>query len=438
MGFEEVGEAYLLTREKTTTAEPWPRALDMMLALAKLMSAAEGQPVTHALEVAVLAGALAQSLVGSQRERMLLMQTALLHDMGFFNALEALQPHEDPGVSGHARMLLLEKPATLPPGLHNHLVFPPDLVGLLHLDPQISRWVAYHHTFRDRSGLLPDVADVATPTLSMNLVSFCDGVVTAMGGDTNRQRRFEKAQGFLAALPPARVYPEIVDAWRGLITAPEDLKLLDHRMLSRHIRGLYPEAGTSPYLNGSEILALCRWVGLQADAREPGYTEAESVTTAELMVEMGLALDLPLHDLGQLALAGLLHDVGKVALPLNFLTAGRALIADDRERLGLHARLVEEIFAEVPGFQTVAHWIGAHHEYLNGSGYPYGRRRQEIPVGARLLALADSYVALTRPRPFRPMPYRPHDALEILKQQQGRIFDPSLLKLLESTIRRRG
>jgi HD-GYP domain-containing protein (c-di-GMP phosphodiesterase class II) len=438
MGFEDVGEAYLLTRQKTGSDDPWPTALDMMLALSKLMSVAEGQPLTHGMEMAVVAGLLAETLGGTEKDRERLMQAALLHDMGLFQLLGRIQPEHEPTLAQHALHLLSGKTPPDIPGLERHLMFPTALLPLLHLDEDLPRWVAYHHTFFDRTGLVPDVASVEQPTPLMNLLTFCDGLVCAMAGITNWQTRYEKGQAFIASLSPKRILPEIVDAYRTRFEQPDDLKILDHRALERRVFALYPKAQASPCLNGSEILEICRWIGLQADARQPQYTQGEATLTAELMVTMGLSLELPLQDLGQLALAGFLHDVGKVALSLDFLTTPRTLIADDRDRLCDHARLAEAIFADVPGFKTVAMWIGAHHECLNGSGYPYGRRRQEIPVGARLLALADSYVALTRPRPFRPMPYRPQDALEILKKQQGRSFDPSLLKLLEDTVCRKG
>lgn len=436
MGFQEVGEAYLLSQSKPGSPESWPTALDMALACSKLMSLAEGQPMFHGIEMAVLAGSLAFSLIKTDKERRLLMQSALLHDVGVFQLMGRLSPGQEELLPSHCPMVCKRQEAEIS-GLERHLIFPGELIRLLHLDGDIARWVAFHHLFADQSGLVPEIPALERPTLGMNLLTFCDCLLAEMGRSTSYTGRYELAQAFLENQPPELFYPEIPEAFRMGFDSPETLKLLDHRTLTQSFIELYPDASTSPSLNGIEILLLCRWMATQTDARQPKYTLNEAAATADLMAAMGTALELPLESIGQLVLAGLLHDVGKLAIPLALLNSERTLSRRDQEQMVLHAKVVEEIFSSIPGFEALGFWMGAHHERLNGSGYPYGRRGHELAVGARLLAIADTFISLTRPRPFRPMAYRPKDALEILKNQQGRIYDPSLLQVLETLVRQR-
>lgn len=434
MGFAEVGEAYLLSQNKTESHEPWPRALDMMLALSKLMSLAEGHSVTHAMEMAMMAGNLAQVMAFSPKECRLVMQAALLHDIGIFQLFGRFTPTQEVAFTQHVAKIQAKDLSELP-DIQRHLDFPQTLIALLHLDPEVARWIAYHHLFLDQSGLVPDLPRIERPSMGINLLTFCDSLMSALGKDKNLNHRFEYAMAFVQNdQTQRRFYPEIITAFQTTYDQPACFKLSDTQTTHQYFEQIYPASDAPDFLNSLEVLHLCRWVGHQIDRRQLSYTEHESDLTADLSVKMGRALKLPLESLGQLALAGLLHDVGKVAVPLAVLNSEKSLTGQDQSLMESHVHWVATIFGQVPGFQKISEWMGSHHEALNGTGYPYGRRRHEIPVGARLLALADAYVALTHPRSFRPMPYRVQDALEILKKQQGRIYDPSLLQLLEDVV----
>ncbi len=433
MGFQDVGEAYLLQEEPIQNAGSWPTTLDMTIALSKVISLAEQQPLTHGLAVATLSGALAQTLLKSEHDQKLAMQSGLLHDIGILPLLSSLSPEQEALLPHHNTAIFqghYEKSQWLEP----HLYFPTEILSLLHLDREIIDWIKLHHCFINKTGLLPKDPPLKPPTLGMNIVTFSHSVIDTLYHIPNSLQRYEKAQHFLSQLPACQFYSDIVETFQEQFSTPESFKLLDARRITTHFQSLYPQSAQPILLNGSEILHLCQWISNQTDARQGKYTQHEGTLTAQLMVKMGKRLNLPLHELGQLALAGLLHDVGKLAIPLQVLNQHRALTPQNRESIVSHTTILEEIISGIPGFQTIGQWVGAHHECLNGSGYPYGRRRHEIPIGARMLAIADTYVALTQARPFRPSAYRPKDALDILKNQQGRIFDPSLLELLEASI----
>jgi HD-GYP domain-containing protein (c-di-GMP phosphodiesterase class II) len=120
---------------------------------------------------------------------------------------------------------------------------------------------------------------------------------------------------------------------------------------------------------------------------------------------IGKRLGLSAGDLRSLALAAEMHDVGKIGVPDHILGKPGPLDDDERDEMRRHAPRGHEIASRTKALAPVADIIRAHHERLNGAGYPDGLRGDEIPLLARIIAVADSYDAMTSQRPYRaPMP----------------------------------
>jgi two-component system, cell cycle response regulator len=120
-----------------------------------------------------------------------------------------------------------------------------------------------------------------------------------------------------------------------------------------------------------------------------------------------------------------LHDVGKIAVPDEILNKPGALTDPELEVMRSHAVVGERILA---GFEPdrVSRLVRSSHERWDGSGYPDGLRGEEIPLGARIITICDSYDAMTHARPYRPARTVP-EALEELRHGAGRRFDPALV-----------
>lgn len=139
---------------------------------------------------------------------------------------------------------------------------------------------------------------------------------------------------------------------------------------------------------------------------------------------IGKRMDLPPQDLRDLVLAAQMHDVGKVGVPDALLTKPAALTPDEYDIIKQHARRGGEIAERVGALRPVARIVRAHHERLDGSGYPDGLRGDEIPLLARIVAVADTYDALTSARPYRaPVPHE--QACAELLRVRGRTLDPA-------------
>ena len=141
-----------------------------------------------------------------------------------------------------------------------------------------------------------------------------------------------------------------------------------------------------------------------------------------------LASRLELSDLDRQAveIGALLHDIGKLAVPEHILSKPGPLTADERKKMQMHAQIGAEIVSAVPFPCPVAPLIRSHHERWDGAGYPSGLCGEGIPIGARILAVVDSFDALTNERPYRPA-VSPEVAIRILQSEAGKAFDPAIV-----------
>ena len=150
------------------------------------------------------------------------------------------------------------------------------------------------------------------------------------------------------------------------------------------------------------------------------YTFRHSERVAALSVRIGAALGVAGEDLEQLRRAALLHDIGKLALPNRILDHPGELSASDLARVHEHPRHTARILGRVPVLSPMAATAAAHHERLDGSGYPDGLRGDALDRPTRILAVADVFDALTSDRPYRTA-LSDADALAIMQQDADRL-----------------
>jgi len=124
----------------------------------------------------------------------------------------------------------------------------------------------------------------------------------------------------------------------------------------------------------------------------------------------------------------LLHDIGKIGVPDEILRKAGPLTDEEWELMKRHPELGAEIVAPVENLVDVAPIIRSHQEKYDGSGYPDGLRGEEIPLGARILAVVDAYGAMTDERVYRKA-RSPEDAVAELRRCAGTHFDPEIVEV---------
>ncbi len=164
------------------------------------------------------------------------------------------------------------------------------------------------------------------------------------------------------------------------------------------------------------------------------YTYQHSEAVTYYSVAIAEALGFSEEQKKMLRYSAMLHDIGKIGIPEYILNKPAALTKEEREIIESHVLVAEAIVSHTPYLREVAPIILHHHEFYDGSGYPDGLKAEEIPLEARILAIADAYHAMTSDRPYRKgMP--PEAALQEMERLAGKQFDPQLLPVFVSIIR---
>ena len=138
--------------------------------------------------------------------------------------------------------------------------------------------------------------------------------------------------------------------------------------------------------------------------------------------------------LRELRRAALLHDLGKLSISNRILDKPGPLTDDERERFRDHPLLAEQILARVPSLRELAAVASAHHERLDGSGYPRGLAGDALTMPMRILAVADVYEALISERPYRAA-HPPDGALDLMRSDVPSRLDPDAFASLEAFVR---
>jgi HD-GYP domain-containing protein (c-di-GMP phosphodiesterase class II) len=161
------------------------------------------------------------------------------------------------------------------------------------------------------------------------------------------------------------------------------------------------------------------------------YEHAHAQRIATIADELATMFHLARHDRGSLQAAALLHDLGEVAMEREYIQAARPLTIEERLDLARHPVIGEREASRVGADRAAQLLVRWHHEWWNGCGYPDALRREEIPLAARILRVADSYVALKEARPFRAA-LSEDEARRELADAAGIEFDPAVVNMLLS------
>jgi HD-GYP domain-containing protein (c-di-GMP phosphodiesterase class II) len=177
-----------------------------------------------------------------------------------------------------------------------------------------------------------------------------------------------------------------------------------------------------------EIHDIISALSAAIDARDP-YTFGHSLRVAEMTLRMGEKLGIPRRRVEEMHLAAHLHDVGKIGIPDQVLCKPGRLSEDEFALIQRHPVIGEDICQGVRLFQNFLPLIRHHHERWDGRGYPDGLFGEEIPLGARVMAIADAMDAMLSDRPYRPA-MTLDDARAEVAEHAGDQFDPDMVERL--------
>ncbi len=161
------------------------------------------------------------------------------------------------------------------------------------------------------------------------------------------------------------------------------------------------------------------------------YTGRHARYASGIAVRVARAMHLPEPEVGRIRLAGMLHDIGKIGVSGRIIRKPSGLDAEEMAIMRRHPVIGAEIMRPVELLADSAELVRHHHEHFDGSGYPDGLADDQIPIGSRILLVADAFNAITTDRPYRAARSK-EEALEILRAGSGTQFDPAVVEALES------
>jgi len=161
------------------------------------------------------------------------------------------------------------------------------------------------------------------------------------------------------------------------------------------------------------------------EAKDP-YTRGHSERVRAISVDIGRELELPEADLASLGWCAVLHDVGKIGVPDAVLCKPGPLTRDEYTFIKMHSERGCEILRHVKCLEQIVPWVRHHHERYEGGGYPHGISGRSIPLASRIIAVADTYDAITSSRAYRAG--RPHaTAIAEIRRVSGTQLDPDVV-----------
>ncbi len=171
-------------------------------------------------------------------------------------------------------------------------------------------------------------------------------------------------------------------------------------------------------------LGMVRVLAASLDARDP-YTSGHSTRVAKLSCELGRRLGMNEEELGHLERAAIFHDLGKIQTPDDVLLKREPLSRAEEEQMRSHPMDGTDILRMAPFLHRYIPVVRSHHEWYNGDGYPDGKKEDEIPLHAHIIALADAFDAMTTDRPYR-QALTTQGAIEEILRFRGSQFSPEL------------
>jgi HD-GYP domain-containing protein (c-di-GMP phosphodiesterase class II)/DNA-binding CsgD family transcriptional regulator len=222
--------------------------------------------------------------------------------------------------------------------------------------------------------------------------------------------------------------PLVVDTFLSVARDDEFWMPLDHETIWDTALAMEPDSDYR-YIDEDRIPDVALSFADFADLKSP-HLAGHSRHVADLAARTAARMRVPKDQIAAIQMAALVHDLGLVAVASFTLEKPpNELSKAEQEGMRLHPYHGERILARIPSLRSVAQLVATHHERLDGAGYYRGLTASEIPVGARIIAVADVFEELTRDRPGH-LEMPPDDAIKAMAEDAGRGLDADVLRAL--------
>ncbi|GAA5175711.1 HD domain-containing protein [Niveibacterium umoris] len=386
---------------------------DMVFALSEAVDLVGVDDDLHGRRVAVMAAECARELGYDTAHRWRLLHAGMLHDCG----VSSTRVHAN---------LVNEFDWH---GAQAHCVLGEALLASIPVLADLAPIVRWHHTHWSAMppGLDPDVARDAN---LIYLVDRVDALTAPSYGAPDYLLAKEASRQRIAAASGREFCPALVDAFLAVSRREAFWLTLERRHLTRYLNHAAAES-LQGELDLAGMLALARAFSQIVDAKSP-FTAEHSLGVARLALHLAQRAGLDQPTCARIEIAALLHDIGKLRVPDEVLEKPGPLDPQQRASMLCHSFETYQILSAIRGFDDIALWASCHHEKLDGSGYPFHFEAGEIPLPARIIAVADIAQALVQNRPYRGS--MPDDAVmaHLQKLVANGLLDGEVVGLLDA------
>lgn len=284
-----------------------------------------------------------------------------------------------------------------------------DFAPLAHLAPIIR----HHHTRWDVLVAKPVPVETATYANLIYLVDRVDVQAAAYYADSSLLLRAGEIRETVARQRGTIFSPELVDGFLAASDRESFWLQLNADYIAQYVVDL-ERVGEARAVSLKELKQFALIIAAIVDAKSP-FTAEHSRGVARLSRLLGELSGFSGDRLERIEIAALLHDIGKLQMPDELLESTEPYSATDRAVMKRHSFATHQVLRRIGALEEVAFWAAAHHESLDGSGYPFRLTAAQLPTEARIIKVADVFQALAQDRPYRkPMPVE--DILVVLRR----------------------
>lgn len=380
---------------------------NFLLSLSDAMDIASPRIASHQMRTAFIAWKLAAAAGLSEDRIEKIYLAALLHDIGALSLEEKVQLHA---------------------GFENinpeiHCILGEELFELSPLLKPSAKIVRYHHRPWQDWGETIDSPGVT----ESQILCLSDEIERAILREEYILHQVDNLNAKVASLAGSEIHAEIVDVfmqtshyedfWLDL-TSPRLYSLLLHFGPFRKVEIERKDI--------SSIASLFRHI-IDFKSR---FTATHSTGVAECAVMLSQYFGFADTEIAQMEVAGYFHDLGKLAVPNSILEKPGKLTKEEFNVIKQHTYFTYTVLSTIGGLDHIAEWAAFHHEKLDGSGYPFHIAADRINTGARIMAVADIFTALTEDRPYRRSMERKQIENILISQTVNKSLDERIVKII--------
>ncbi len=355
------------------------RIYDMLFSLSSAADLITPEISGHQQQVARLAYRLAEQMDLPVQSQYNIFIEGMLHDIGALSENERYSIWEGKLVQ-----------------VHRHAFRGAKLLEEYPLFAPIAKAIRYHHVpWGDGKGKW--FRGVEVP-LDSQFLYLADRTCALIDAHTDILVQVPAILGKICRMGTEHFMPEVLEALLALRKKDHVWLELVYKKPLNYMEDV-PVFGTK-YLDIDEVMCVSKIFAYLTDFRS-SYTAGHSISVAQVSRELGRLVGLSQSECKMLYIAGNMHDLGKLAIRESILMKSSKLTPEEFDIVKSHAFYTYQLLSNIEGFDTINKWASFHHENMRGTGYPFRLERESIPLGSRIMAVADVFTAVTEDRPYR-------------------------------------